>query len=94
VKQLALELERLESMVANYREVFRSNCNLDAEYEQLISDCDGETDRILRFLGIEPDGPLRSKLVKTSSDSLIDLIENYQQVVAALRGTRYEKFLD
>lgn len=93
-KRLALELESLESMVDKYRKVFRSNCYLDVEYEQLISNCDGETNRILRFLGIEPDGPLRSKLVKTSSDSLMELVENYQHVCATLRGTPYEILLD
>jgi hypothetical protein len=94
VKRLPLELERLESMVVKYREVFSSNCYLDVEYEQLISHCDGETNRILRFLGFEHDGPLHSKLVKTSSDSLMELVENYQQVCAALRGTPYEILLD
>jgi LPS sulfotransferase NodH len=93
-KGLVLELERLESIVDKYRKAFSSNCCLDVEYEQLISNCDGETNRILDFLGIEPNGSLRSKLVKTSSDSLMELVENYQHVCAALRGSPYELLLD
>jgi hypothetical protein len=33
-------------------------------------------------------------LVKTSSDSLMELVENYQHVCAALRGSPYEILLD
>jgi hypothetical protein len=93
-KGLVLELERLESIVDKYTKAFSSNCCLDVEYEQLISNYDGETNRILHFLGIEPDGSLRSKLVKTSSDSLMELVENYQDVCAVLRGSPYEILLD
>ncbi|MGH7927071.1 MAG: sulfotransferase, partial [Candidatus Binatia bacterium] len=92
--RLASELRRLESMVDKHRKVFSANCCLEVEYERLIGDCDRETNRILGFLGVEPAGPLGSKLVKTSADSLLELVENYQHVCAALKESPYEGMLD
>lgn len=50
-------------------------------------------DRLFRFLGVEP-VPVQTKFVKITPERLVDVVDNFDEVVAALRSTPYARFLD
>jgi LPS sulfotransferase NodH len=58
-------------------------------YEQLVA---GFTEEVQRFLGVEPEG-LSSRLRKLRTRPLRETIENWDELAAELRGTRFECFL-
>ncbi|MGH3127179.1 MAG: Stf0 family sulfotransferase [Gaiellaceae bacterium] len=59
-------------------------------YEDLREQRDDVLREVLQFLGVRPvRRPLRSPLVPTSPTSGLDALENRDDVVAALSGTRY-----
>jgi hypothetical protein len=90
---LRLDLDRLASSVDQYRTLFAGGEYIEVEYESFVAQRDFEGRRILDFLGVEV-APLRSELVKTSPDSLSDVIENFADVCQALKGSRYEQYLN
>jgi hypothetical protein len=49
--------------------------------------------RLLEFLGVDPDAPLRERTVKQNPVQLRDRIVNYDELSSRLRGTRYEQYL-
>ena len=49
---------------------------------------------MLAFLDIETLVPLTTDRAKINPDSLEELIENYDEVAQALRGTSFERFLN
>ena len=52
-----------------------------------------EQQKILHFLGVNPDVALRPKSVKLTADDLEQVIENYDEVVRVLENTPYESCL-
>jgi len=50
-------------------------------------------DRIFEYLDIES-VPVKTKFKRTTTDKLSDFIENYEEIVSAIRKTKYAKFLD
>ena len=91
--KLQYDLHRLTSLVDRNRAVFNDGTYIEVEYESFVAQRDFETNRILDFLGVEV-APLSSNLVKTSPDSLADVITNYHEVCQELKGTRYECYLN
>jgi LPS sulfotransferase NodH len=64
-------------------------------YEELIGCRDETLDAVLRFLDVEPRlDSLDSDLVRVRGGSTLDLVENADDVRAALTGTRFEWMLD
>lgn len=61
-------------------------------YERLTSNYDEEIVRIQEFLQVDP-MPLPIKTSKQNPETLQDLIANYGEVEAALRGTAWERYL-
>jgi len=49
-------------------------------------------DRIFEYLGVES-VTAKSKLKRTSSDHIADIIQNYDELVTALQGTPFAEFL-
>ncbi|MEB3359107.1 MAG: hypothetical protein VKK04_20440 [Synechococcales bacterium] len=49
-------------------------------------------DRIFAYLGVES-VPAKSKLKRTSSDRIADIIQNYDELVNTLQGTPFAEFL-
>lgn len=86
-------LEALEAMEADARELDRlasARPVLAVIYEQLVA---GEgIDELQRFLGLEP-AALRSWFTRLRTRSLAETVENWDEVAAALRRTRFEGFL-
>ena len=68
---------------------------LDVYYEELASDPDRVLTRILLFLGVAGHGrDLESDLVRSRMASRSDVIENVEEVRAALAGSRFAWMLD
>ena len=64
-------------------------------YEEDLEDGPAQQDalnRVFSFVGLEP-APVSSPLVKTTPRGLADAVANHEELAAALRGTRYERFL-
>lgn len=62
-------------------------------YEELRADFHGAIRRVLSFLGVDTDIRVVPSIVKQETRSMRDIVENYEQLEAALRGTRWETFL-
>ena len=62
------------------------------DYEELAKE-PGAPSRVLEFLGAEA-RPLTTRLRKQNPESLTELVENYSELAAALRGTQWESFLE
>ena len=90
---LQFDLHRLTSMVDHNRALFGGGAYIEVEYESFVAQREFETTRILDFLGVDV-APLSSDLVKTSPDSLSDVIANFHEVCQELKGTRYEHYLN
>jgi len=50
-------------------------------------------DRVFEYLGVDS-VPVKTTLIKASSDKLSDMIENYEEVSSVISKTKYAKFLD
>lgn len=87
-------LALITRQVEKYRQAFPGKPYLEVSYESFTSHREDETRRILQFLDIDQFVPLSTDLVKLNPDSIEDLVENYEEVAQALRGTVYEKYLD
>jgi len=67
---------------------------IEVRYENLVADPRGFA-AILRFLGVsEPDRELSSDLRKLNTVRKADIVVNYDEVAATLRGTPFAAFLD
>lgn len=79
-----------------FEQLFAGHDRLRLTYEELI---DGQTvradtaSRICDFLGVE-DRSMTSALVKVNSDSLRDIVSNYNELEAALLQTEFENLID
>jgi hypothetical protein len=76
--------ERALDELADGHEVFRLS------YEELVAG--RRLDELQRFLGVEP-RPLHSLFSRLRTRPLSETIENWDELAAALRGTRFEAFL-
>jgi hypothetical protein len=67
--------------------------HLHLEYEEICRD-QGQFDRVWNFLGVdEPSAGPQSDLVKVQTRMHSQVIENFEEVRAALDGTRFRKLL-
>jgi LPS sulfotransferase NodH len=95
LRGLKARLIRIDAAERTARSVIRNLQSIGIYYEDYVSHQGNIDDiRLCRALGqtIPPDG-LTSPLTKVSSDDLRDSVQNYEQVAAHLRGTRFERFL-
>ena len=71
-------------------ELAHRNPTLHLTYEELLADPGIE--HVQRFLGVEP-RPLTSGEVKRRTTPLSETIRNWDDIVAELRGTKLERYL-
>jgi hypothetical protein len=91
---LLKELKRGDRLIRKYRQVFGGKNYLEITYESFVKNREEESERVLKFLGIEPIMTLTTKLVKQNTYTLRQVLENFDEVAAALKGTPYEPMLD
>lgn len=82
-RHMEADERRLDELAAGH-EIFRLT------YEELVAG--RRLEDLQRFLGVEPQ-PLRSWFSQLRTRPLSETIENWDELDAALRGTRYEAFL-
>jgi hypothetical protein len=92
-----MQLTRLTQQIEKYRATLVNARYLEVSYEELASRQKDETQRVLDFLKINPDAPLTiepgERKLNLLPDSLEDILENYEEIKRALRGTAFERFL-
>lgn len=93
--KLMRNMARRERLIEQYRAMFRDQPYLEIFYEAFVADREAELQRVLQFLELEMDGSvsLKTDLVKLNPNSIKDIIENYEQIAQALRGTAFEEYL-
>ncbi len=93
-RELMASLARREREVERYRALFREQPYCEISYESFLARKDEEARRLLDFLGIDRYSPLTSRLVKQNPDSLREILENYDEIARALRGTSFAAYLE
>lgn len=76
--------------------LLRKHPYIELVYENMIdgqSLSSGASREITRLLDID-DAPMYSDLVKLNPNSLETMLQNYDEIIHALRGTEFERFLD
>lgn len=92
LRGLLKKLDSLEKEIQDWRSLASENPYLAISYESFNADRDNQLDRARKFLGVG-DTPMSSPLRKLNPDNLVDVVENYEELVRALSGTRHEKYL-
>jgi len=87
------DLARNTQQIAKYRAAFSSQPYLEVLYESFCANQEAETHKVLQFLGINEFVPLQTTLVKINPNSIAQIVDNYDQLVQALRNTSFEKYL-
>ena len=88
MKRQQRQFDRLQAIVNEFPNV------IQLEYEELVRDQDRVMHSVLSFLGVDPTAELTSNLVKATPDRLVDIVSNYDEVVAAISNSAYASFLD
>jgi hypothetical protein len=78
---------------ANYQERFTGHAMLDVFYEDLANDIDRALAGALDFLGVRPER-LTVTMRRQNPEPLRELISNYDELLAAYRGTEYASYFD
>lgn len=84
---------RTRITAANHAEVFREHPTLPVYYEDLVDRRDEVFREAQSFLGVEP-GPLTVTLRRQNPEPLSELIENYDELYEAFKGTPEAAFFD
>ncbi len=90
--KLAGALDRSAAQIDAYRRKLEPASPLEVSYEALDAERDATTARILDFIGVAR-ATLGTDLARMNPQPLSELVENWDEVVAALRGTGHEAFL-
>ena len=90
--EVASRLEKIAAEVERGTAFADAHGALTVEYEELLSDRTGTYARVFDFLGAPPWIPGEEPLRKINPDSLAELVEDFDSVAAALRGTRFDRF--
>ncbi len=91
--KLKKSLGRRTRFIEKYRGLFRDKPYLEISYESYVANREAETQKVLQFLDIDEFMSLDTDLVKLNPDSVEDILENYEEVAQALKGTNFEKYL-
>ena len=94
-EQLLVGLQRREIYQIKEQEILKNLDHIKVIYEEdllLTENHQKTSDRIFNYLGLDS-VPVKTNLVKTTSNQLSDVIENYEEVVEKLSQTKYAKFL-
>ena len=67
---------------------------LRIDYEDLLSNEDQTPQKVFEFLGVDKHAKVVSNLRKATPDNLADAIENYDELVEAVRNTDLEWMVD
>lgn len=98
--QIEIDVETLHDnllkMAVDYAQLvveFHGFPSLGVTYESLKQNLTGEFSRICRFLGISVEAPITPQLRVQERRTLPQIIKNYDEVSAVLKGTRWDHML-
>lgn len=86
------ELRAVEDGIAFLRDVFRDHRLIEIHYEDVVAGPSGLR-HVFEFLDVTRMDVV-GKFARQERRPLSEVISNYDEVAASLRGTRYEKFLE
>jgi hypothetical protein len=90
------EMRKAQNLHREHEQIFSGHRRAELVYETIVdghSLSDAAAVVIFELLELEP-APMKGKTVKVNPDSLAQIIDNYDEVVSALCGTEFERFLD
>ena len=90
------EVARMEAIYALLDSLTLEFRGIRIVYEELLQDYVSGIQEVLRFLEVsdaEADS-IKPRTVRQNPSRISDLIENYDEILLALRGTTYEEFLE
>jgi hypothetical protein len=91
---LLRSLERIEYINREWERRTEAGPYLKVYYEDLINHRPRELNRVTDFLGIPRSPSLEPPTVKLNPASLADLVDNYDEIAALLKETRFEGYLE
>lgn len=91
---LIQDLEKVEEENRFWATASGEGDRLEVVYEQFVADQQGESRRMLDFLGVDPRQPLHSPHKQVNRATLAQIVGNYTEVVTTLAGTKYSQFLE
>ena len=68
--------------------------SISITYEQICFEPQQIIPQILEFLNVDTNVDLTSRFFKTTPDNIREAVANYEELVAAVKGTKLEEFLD
>jgi LPS sulfotransferase NodH len=92
--KLLKRLEQIEEGEATARARFRDRQILEVVYEELVQSPTSVFESVGTYLGVNGIDPGQIRLRRQNPETLQQLIINYEEIVAALRHTRFEEYLD
>ena len=92
-EDLLRSLKKLEESNLRWEQLVGSNPYLKVFYEDMVEDMAGELNRMTDFLGVPRQPELEPPTVKLNSAAIADIVINYDEVAAHLKGTAFEECL-
>ncbi len=90
---LLQELDRCAQEIEHFRSLCSGFPCHEVTYEAFVDDMATQAKRILDFLGLPAERKLSSVLKKTNPNAKADTIENWDEVVSALEGSKFKAYL-
>lgn len=97
--RISMDVDKFKADVAEYRRLwdeaktrFSRQPVLELFYENILADPEHHFEDVQRFLGLDVK-PIRPRTFKQESRPLHQTLKNYDQVLAALTGTEFERFI-
>ena len=87
------DFDRTAERERQVRALFANHPILEITYEQLVADHEDTVDRVQQFLGVEP-RDLQPTTQKLRNQSLVESVENFDELASAFAGTPYARFFD
>lgn len=87
-------LEKLSQQQLKCERIIRGNPVISLTYEDLFEQQNVVIGEISSFFKLSDASFIQPDVVKTNPEHLNNVVENYDEVRQALRGTRWEIFLD
>lgn len=91
------EMRRVRDSFVKFEELLSGHRRIELVYEQMVNGQTLSNDawaKLAGLLEIEHEAPIGSELVKMNPHELRPMVENYDELAAALAGTEFARYLD
>jgi hypothetical protein len=87
------DFARIQGRQISFRESFRDHAMMETTYEAVVDNRDGVRERMAIFLGVAR-ADLTTRTLKINPDDVRQVLENYEALAEAFRGTPYGRYFD